>query len=828
MLRAKYVMMLLCATTLFSCVKDAQFSEGIGDEATTASPDKENVVKGWVRIKLQEDAQPMRVGVFTRGEVQSGDPEFDRIATALGATEVRKVFGNGGKFEARHRKYGLHLWYDVRIDESLPVSRAQADLSDLSFIEISQPIYKITLLDNEKGTSIPAQYVYTPTPVNRSAEAPFDDPDLKLQWHYNNDGSRNMWEAGADINLFEAWKQTAGDRSVIVAVIDGGVQYDHPDLAANMWVNEAEKNGTPGVDDDNNGFIDDIYGWNTNTNTGELEINSHGTHVAGTVSAVNNNGIGGCGVAGGTGVGDGVRVMSCQVFADVNVEIVNTGQAFVYAADMGAVIAQNSWVYDGSVKEIPADVSAAMDYFIDNAGMDENGNQVGPMKGGVLIFCAGNENTSFIKLPAADPRTIAVTSISPDYTKALYSNYGEGSDLIAPGGSSASESAYPEYCRVYSTDKDNGYCYKSGTSMACPHVSGIAALIVSHNKGNGFTNEDMKQILLRSNRSITDHLSSKWRDKMGRGLVDAALIFLEDSGQKPVAVANPQAKPFERQVTFSWEVPVDGNNMPAATFQVAYTGKGVGKFAGKVEDVSGELTFVNTRKAGERVSFVWRGNYNTAYSFDVKAVDGFGNKSAGVVLSLTTEDYVNKRPKAEVPFQPIKIANAGEANKVTLRLSDHFTDVNQEDGDILSYSITNASENIVRATIESEATLVLVPLAKGVCNLPITVTDLDGEVAYATLSVEVENGPNPGSVVKGVVVYPNPADAVLNVKLSHDKNFTTNAVVYDSAARKQIQTTVAIDANGVGSIDVSKLSTGTYTITLKAQGVSLKSSFIKR
>ena len=93
---------------------------------------------------------------------------------------------------------------------------------------------------------------------------------------------------------------------------------DHPDLAANMWVNEAELNGVPGVDDDGNGYVDDIYGWNTMRESGEIAPNSHGTHVAGTVGAVNNSGIGVCGVAGGTGEGDGVRLMSCQVFDTVD------------------------------------------------------------------------------------------------------------------------------------------------------------------------------------------------------------------------------------------------------------------------------------------------------------------------------------------------------------------------------------------------------------------------------------------------------------------------------------------------------------------------------
>ena len=103
---------------------------------------------------------------------------------------------------------------------------------------------------------------------------------------------------------------------MIVAVVDQGVKYDHEDLAANMWVNEAELNGTPGVDDDGNGYVDDIYGYNFTKETGELDFSAelmHGTHVAGTIAAVNNNGVGVCGIAGGSGRGDGVQIMSCEI-----------------------------------------------------------------------------------------------------------------------------------------------------------------------------------------------------------------------------------------------------------------------------------------------------------------------------------------------------------------------------------------------------------------------------------------------------------------------------------------------------------------------------------
>ena len=120
-------MMPLLAGIVFSCVREpeAPLSDGQIPQETYA-PDDEGVLKGWVRIKLRDDAQALRVGTFTRGAMESGDPELDRIAASLGATEVRRVFHEGGRFAERRRKFGLHLWYDVKFDDTLPVTRAQA------------------------------------------------------------------------------------------------------------------------------------------------------------------------------------------------------------------------------------------------------------------------------------------------------------------------------------------------------------------------------------------------------------------------------------------------------------------------------------------------------------------------------------------------------------------------------------------------------------------------------------------------------------------------------------------------------------------------------
>ena len=471
----KLLLMPLLAGIVFSCVREpeAPLSDGQIPQETYA-PDDEGVLKGWVRIKLRDDAQALRVGTFTRGAMESGDPELDRIAASLGATEVRRVFHEGGRFAERRRKFGLHLWYDVKFDDTLPVSRAQAELGSLSAVAHVQPVYTIRMFD--AGNTLPEEAVYVPAQrrAERAGAGPFDDPGLPKQWHYNNDGSGTKWVEGSDINLFEAWEVTAGDPSVIVAVTDHGVEYDHPDLAGNMWVNEAELNGTPGVDDDNNGYVDDIYGWNVILDSGTINPGTHGTHVAGTVAAVNNNGIGVCGVAGGTGNGDGARIMSLAIFDSTSANAGSYPDAYAYAADNGAVISQNSWGYTSGVA-MPQDVSDALDYFIANAGVDENGNQTGPMKGGLLVFAAGNEGTPSARMPAADPRTLCVTAMCSDYTRPNYANYSDDVDIFAPGGADGNDRNYSDADRVYSTDLDGGYSYKWGTSMACPHVSGTVS-----------------------------------------------------------------------------------------------------------------------------------------------------------------------------------------------------------------------------------------------------------------------------------------------------------------------------------------------------------------
>ena len=824
----KLLLMPLLAGIVFSCVREpeAPLSDGQIPQETYA-PDDEGVLKGWVRIKLRDDAQALRVGTFTRGAMESGDPELDRIAASLGATEVRRVFHEGGRFAERRRKFGLHLWYDVKFDNTLPVSRAQAELGSLSAVAHVQPVYTIRMFD--AGNTLPEEAVYVPAQrrAERAGAGPFDDPGLPKQWHYNNDGSGTKWVEGSDINLFEAWEVTAGDPSVIVAVTDHGVEYDHPDLAGNMWVNEAELNGTPGVDDDNNGYVDDIYGWNVILDSGTINPGTHGTHVAGTVAAVNNNGIGVCGVAGGTGNGDGARIMSLAIFDSTSANAGSYPDAYAYAADNGAVISQNSWGYTSGVA-MPQDVSDALDYFIANAGVDENGNQTGPMKGGLLVFAAGNEGTPSARMPAADPRTLCVTAMCSDYTRPNYANYSDDVDIFAPGGADGNDRNYSDADRVYSTDLDGGYSYKWGTSMACPHVSGIAALVIAHyGVGHpGFTVEECREILLRSYRSVSEYVEPKYDGKLGVGLADAGMIFLEDAGTAPGTVSAPAARAMGRELELAWTVPADGNGLPVAEFRLTYTGRGIGKTEGKAPDTSGEVVLRNYTAVAETATYIWTGQYNTEYRFEVSGIDRFGHESEKVSFSHSTGDYENGKPRTQQDFAPVEFENVGEAYALSFDLSEYFTDPNFGDGDMLSYSLINRNEDIVDAAVQ-EGRLVLLPVGKGTGRVTVTATDLDGEGVQSVLTVTVLNGPEPAAPAEGLRLSPNPAGDELGIAAGV-RDAEVEVTVYDAAARRVIVGTVALDSRGYGTLNVSALAPGTYTLVLEAPGLSENGSFVKR
>ena len=304
-------------------------------------------VKGQVNIKFKELPEDLQI-VTTRSGVDTDNGQLNFVIRQLGGTRLERVFPHAGKFEARTRKAGLHLWYQVSFDENIPTAEAMKALSELPNVSIVEPIYK--------GKT-------------ESVSLPYNDPYLPRQWHLYNDGSNGML-AGADISILDAWEIEKGKPEVIVNVVDSKVDLNHEDLRDNLWKNPGEFNQNPWGDNDGNGYQGDWHGIGANPVTGVAE-DDHGTHVAGILAAKNNNGVGICGVAGGDTPDNGVRFMCCPFNNG------NPAASIKYGADHGAVICTNSWfIAGGSVAEVMQD---AVNYFVKNAGIDENGNQTGPM-----------------------------------------------------------------------------------------------------------------------------------------------------------------------------------------------------------------------------------------------------------------------------------------------------------------------------------------------------------------------------------------------------------------------------------------------------------------
>ena len=473
----------------------------------------EDVVQGQLLVRFDARVSDIleKAGVTKSGPMmpmtRSGILSVDEILDLVEGYQIERVFPVDVRSEEKARKEGLHLWYVVRFSEEYPVEKVAADLSKLG--EVSRVEYNRTLKKASDDKPTPLTIERLKELAANAAEGAFDDPLLSDQWHLVNNGNLRPTKfiKGADVNVEKAWEMTTGDPSIIVAVLDEGVDVSHPDLQASMWVNEGEV-WKSHEDNDGNGYAGDVHGYNFVSKHGVISTDSrydtgHGTHVAGVIAAVNNNGTGISSIAGGNASQPGVKIMSCQIFSGQYAgTVLEEVRAIKYAADNGAVILQCSWGYiSGAANpyewtpQFSTDEEweyynvlerKALDYFVHNAGSPD-----GVIEGGLVIFAGGNEAAPAASYPGAYPDFVAVAATAGDFTPAVYSNYGQGTTISAPGGD---QDYYYDYVDethrigevgcVLSTlpfnVSESGYGYMEGTSMACPHVSGVAALGLSY------------------------------------------------------------------------------------------------------------------------------------------------------------------------------------------------------------------------------------------------------------------------------------------------------------------------------------------------------------
>lgn len=443
-------------------------------------------------------------------------------------------------------------------------------------------------------------YIYRALDVNSTAASPTNDAKMNLLWGMQNTGQTDaagqVGKAGSDINVVPVWNEgITGSKNVKVAIIDTGVDYTHTDLQANILKNSAEVAGD-GIDNDGNGFIDDVYGWNFADNIANgMDDHNHGTHCAGTIGGVGNNGIGVAGVNWNVSILP-VKFLNSQGSGSLDGAV----QSIQYATKMGVDLMSNSWgggPYSQALYDAIKDAKAKGILFVAAAGNDSNDNDASPS------YPATYQLDNVLSVAATDNRDQI----------AVFSNYGKSTVHVAAPG-----------VKILSTVQGNDYGVMSGTSMATPHVSGVAALMMSTNPS--YTYAQIKDALIKTSDKVRG-LSKK---VVARGRVNVynaihGIIPVDNTPAENLwkdhiySVESPH--PYAESKTYQYDFNVSNAKYVRVVFESIETEAGYDKIS--VKDGSGDEV--------ENLSGTYASGYVTDY-----IVGGKGS------ITLKTDASLNK------------------------------------------------------------------------------------------------------------------------------------------------------------------------------------------
>ena len=746
----------------------------------------QNVEAGKVIVQLKPDVadnfekRVIRASSDTDTAIlNTGIKSFDGINKRYRATNMRRIFPYGGEYEAKHRKYGLHLWYEIIIPEDENPEKVAAEYKKDDNILISEPRYKIR------------RHSMASSPMNVGIP---NDPNFFRQWNFNNTGQTGG-VPGADIRLLDAWERvkTLGikNNNVIVAVKDGGVYYDHEDLQANMWTNEKGEHG---------------YNFWRDSNT--IVPDEHGTHVAGVIAAETGNGKGVAGIAGNTDLGYGAKIMSVQILDGSN-SVLQIGQAFVYAADNGAVISQNSWGYERANVYDPSDL-AAINYFIREAGRDKDGNpRPGtPMVGGLVIFAAGNDGKDDRWYPAYFDNVMAVAATNHYGKLAWYSNFGSWIDISAPGGDTR-EAGKNRTGGIYSTSYSarirNNYDYMQGTSMACPHVSGVAALILSVYGNENYTPDMLRARLLCSATPLTDFDPTN-ASRMGAGLVNAsaAIAPINNTLNKITDLTSETINAVSCRL--NWTVA----QSEAVSYTVACAAENITE---ENFDLYATKPVALMQEKGTTAQITFSGLSPNSTHYIAIRYNDIQCQSSPISNVVTVTTRGNEAPIIINPIPDITLRDVAE--ETVFNIGNVFFDV---DGDKMRYEVIVDFPRIVTAKILGDL-LFIKPALAGRTEIKLTADDGNSGRTELSIPVTIEQNRAPEfkGLISTVTLIPFSDPLVINLAdyasdPEDDPIFFSLQNIKNNIANVSIKETIlTIDPKRHGYIALQVVATDTYS-----------------